>query len=62
MEVSVAEVLFPNESAARNLGSTSTTAQAGSVDTDVVGYEMFEPAMRRQATAGAALIVCRKRR
>ena len=37
MEVSVAEVMLPNESAARNLVSTSTTAQAGSADTEVMG-------------------------
>ena len=48
MEVSVAEVMLPKESAA--------------VDTEVMVQEMSEPAMSRQATAEAALIVCRERR
>ena len=62
MVVSVAEVMLPKESAGRNLVSTSTTAQAGSVDMEVMVWEMSEPAMSRQATAEAALIVCRERR
>ena len=45
MEVSVAEVMLPKE-LAPNLVSTSTTAQARSVDTE----EMSELAMSRQAT------------
>ena len=48
MEVSVAEMMLPKESAARNL--------------EVMVQEISVPAMIRQATAEAALIVCRERR